>query len=117
MYWLQWDDRNINYFHRKTIARGFRNHIFTLQKLDGSWTESEQKYGDLLFPHFKTFFTIDQIGLNLFDNIHINPLVVQMKTFVNVLHSSNEVFVVANNFGAWKTPGLDMVQISLFKDN
>ena len=54
--WILHGDRNINFFHRKTITRRRRNRIEAIQDSSGNWLYNEREIHNHTIKYFSSLF-------------------------------------------------------------
>lgn len=60
--WLSDGDRNMKYYHLKTVSRRRGNKILMLKDNSGSWIADREQLKELVNDYYKNLFSIGSIG-------------------------------------------------------
>lgn len=105
--WIEFGDRNTNYFHGVATIRRRRNRITTLQDYQGVWVSDPRQLEALATNYFRNLFSNSEVVVpypfcRLFPILDIQSL----NDMVREL-SNDEIASIVRSIGAYKAPGSD----------
>jgi hypothetical protein len=106
--WLQHGDRNTKYFHQKASQRRQRNHIDSIQDIQGTKHYDHDNIELTLLTHFKDLFT-SQGTHNTDQVVQVvnNKITPDMYTQLDNAYTAEEVFETIRHMKGLAAPGPD----------
>jgi hypothetical protein len=114
--WLQWGDKNTNFFHNSATSRRARNRIRSLSYLNGNMVEGTEQLNPMISEYFAGLFAIEVAEPDPALLEKVMPRVTnEMNENLQKPYTAEEVKKALFSIGDMKAPGRDGLHALFFK--
>lgn len=117
-YWIQSRDLNAQYYYASTVAhQKQKNRMMALKDPSGNQIEDPKSFKDNVFKYFKSLFTEDiKVNNALAYTQYFPNLTEALKTYVNALHTREEIKTAIDGMAPHKAAGPGGLNAAFFQN-